>query len=82
MPGVINMVTGYFQALGAAANPLAVTVLRNAVLFIPGVIILNYFWKLDGVIAAQPVVETVLTVICIFMYIRDIRSQVHYGFNQ
>ena len=82
MPGVINMVTGYFQALGAAAKSLAVTVLRNAVLFIPGVIILNYFWKLDGVIAAQPVVETVLTVICIFMYIRDIRSQVHYRFNQ
>ena len=45
--------------------------LRYAVLFIPGVVVLNYFWKLNGVIAAQPVVETILTIICIFMYIRN-----------
>lgn len=72
--GIINMVTSYFQALGKAIKSLTITMLRNAVLFIPGVIILNYFWKLNGVIAAQPVVETVLTIICIFMYIKDISS--------
>ncbi len=71
MLGVINMMTSYFQALGKAIKSLTITVLRNAVLFIPGVMILNYFWKLNGVIAAQPVVETVLTVICIIMYVRD-----------
>ncbi len=74
MLGVINMMTSYFQALGKAIKSLIITVLRNAVLFIPGLIILNYFWKLNGVIAAQPVVETILTIICIFMYIKDIRS--------
>lgn len=74
MLGVINMMTSYFQALGKAIKSLIITVLRNAVLFIPGVIILNYFWKLNGVIAAQPVVETILTIICIFMYIQDIKS--------
>lgn len=71
MLGVINMMTAYFQALGKALKSLTITLLRNAVLFIPGVILLNYFWKLDGVIAAQPVVETVLAVICLFMYIKD-----------
>ena len=74
MLGVINMMTSYFQALGKAIKSLIITVLRNAVLFIPGLIILNYFWKLNGVIVAQPVVETVLTIICIFMYIKDINS--------
>lgn len=74
MLGVINMMTSYFQALGKAVKSLTITVLRNAVLFIPGVIILNYFGKLNGVIAAQPVVETVLMMICIFMYIIDTRS--------
>ncbi len=74
MLGVINMMTSYFQALGKAMKSLTITLLRNAVLFIPGVIILNHFWKLNGVIAAQPVVETVLTVICIFMYIKDCHS--------
>ncbi len=71
MLGVIHMITSYFQALGKAVKSLTITVLRNAVLFIPGVIILNRFWKLNGVIAAQPVVETALTVICIVMYIQD-----------
>ena len=69
--GVINMMTSYFQALGKAVKSLTITLLRNAVLFIPGVIILNHFGRLNGVIAAQPVVETALAVICILMYIKD-----------
>ncbi|MCI8505465.1 MAG: MATE family efflux transporter [Lachnospiraceae bacterium] len=77
MLGVINMMTSYFQALGKAIRSLTITVLRNALLFIPGVMILNHFWKLNGVIAAQPVVETILTGICIFMYIKDIHSNSH-----
>ncbi len=72
--GVINMMTSYFQALGKAVKSLAITLLRNAVLFIPGVIILNYFWKLNGVIAAQPVVEAVLAIICLLMYHKDVHS--------
>lgn len=71
MLGVINMITSYFQALGKAIKSLVITVLRNAVLFIPGVIILNHLWKLNGVIAAQPVVETALTMICLAMYIQE-----------
>ncbi len=74
MLGVINMTTSYFQALGKAMKSLTITVLRNAVLFIPGVMFLNRFFKLNGVIAAQPVVETVLTIICIAMYLEDAKS--------
>ncbi|MCI8512177.1 MAG: hypothetical protein HFE83_09310 [Lachnospiraceae bacterium] len=74
---VFNMVTSYFQALGKAIKSLTITVLRNAALFIPGVILLNYFWKLNGVIAAQPIVETILTILCLLMYIRDIRAANH-----
>ena len=71
MLGVINMVTSYFQALGAAVKSLLVTIMRNVILFIPAVIILNSLWQLDGVIAAQPTVETVLAIICIAMYTKD-----------
>ena len=86
MLGVINMITSYFQALGAAVKSLLITIMRNVILFIPAVIILNRLWQLDGVIAAQPIVETVLAVICIVMYAKDsrpenlcrkIRSQIH-----
>ena len=41
MLGVINMITSYFQALGEAMKSLTITVLRNAVLFIPGVVLLE-----------------------------------------
>lgn len=71
MPGIINTVTSYFQALGKAAKSLFITVMRNAEMFIPAVVILNYLWKLDGIIAAQPVVETILAVVCVIMYARE-----------
>lgn len=71
MLGIINMVTSYFQALGAALKSLLITVMRNALLFIPAVIILNHFLQLKGVIAAQPIVETILALICIVMYLKD-----------
>lgn len=71
MLGVINMMTGYFQASGAAAKSLFITIMRNIVLFIPAVALLNRLGQLNGVIAAQPVVETVLAVICIVMYAKD-----------
>lgn len=73
MLGIINMMTSYFQALGKAVKSLVITLLRNAVLFIPGVIVLNALWQLNGVIAAQPAVETVLALICMVMYIKDTR---------
>ena len=71
MLGIINMVTGYFQALGVAVKSLLITIMRNVVLFIPAVIVLNRLWQLNGVIAAQPVVETILAIICIVMYAKD-----------
>lgn len=74
MLGIINMITSYFQALGAAVKSLLITIMRNVILFIPAVIILNRFWQLDGVIAAQPVVETILAVICLMMYAKGNRS--------
>ena len=72
--GVINMVTSYFQALGKAVPSLAITVLRNAVLFVPAIILLNRLWGLTGVIAAQPVVEILLTGISLALYVLEPRS--------
>lgn len=77
MLGIINMVTSYFQALGEAVKSLLITIMRNAILFIPAVILLNHLWQLNGVIAAQPVVETILAVICIIIYSKDCRMKKH-----
>lgn len=68
MLGIINMVTAYYQALGKAMNSLLITMLRNIILFIPCVILLNAIVGLNGAIAAQPIVETILAAICFVMY--------------
>ena len=73
--GIINTVTSYFQALGKAVNSLVITLMRNLILFIPGVIILNKFFGLDGAISAQPVVEGILSVVCIVMYLIEIKTE-------
>ena len=82
MLGIINMVTSYFQALGEAMKSLLITIMRNAILFIPAVILLNHLWKLNGVIAAQPVVETILAVVCIIMYSKECRMKKHISDRQ
>ena len=73
--GIINTVTSYFQALGKAVNSLVITLMRNLILFIPGVIILNKFFGLDGAIAAQPVVEGILAIVCVAMYMIGVRKE-------
>ena len=73
--GIINTVTSYFQALGKAVSSLVITLMRNLILFIPGVIILNKLFGLDGAIAAQPVVEVMLAVVCIAMYLGGVKIE-------
>ena len=48
--------------------------MRNAVLFIPAVILLNSLWGLDGVIGVQPVVEAILTTGCLVLYGKELRA--------
>jgi len=69
MLGIINIVTAYYQSLGNAANSLLITMLRNIILFIPCVILLNAVAGLNGAISAQPVVETLLAIICLVMFL-------------
>ncbi|OON85970.1 hypothetical protein BXO88_10105 [Oribacterium sp. C9] len=73
--GIINTITAYFQALGKAGNSLLITMMRNIILFIPGVFFLNKVFGLDGAIAAQPVVEIILAVICIMIYLGNSKEK-------
>lgn len=78
--GIINMVTSFYQACGKALPSLLITICKNAIIFIPTVIVLNTFFGLNGVIAAQPFVEYTITFVCIIMYlfsIRKLRTEMH-----
>ena len=68
LQGIINMVTSYFQALGKAIPSLLITLLRNVVIFIPAVLLLNALFGLEGTIASQPVTEGLIAAACVVMY--------------
>lgn len=69
--GIINIAGSYFQALGKAKKSLIVTLLRNVFLFIPAVVLMNVLFGLNGVIAAQPVSEIILTVLSALLLLAD-----------
>lgn len=66
--GIINTVTAYFQALGKATHSLIITMMRNLILFIPGIVLLNEGFGLNGAIAAQPVVEVIMAIVCAALF--------------
>ena len=76
MIGIINIVTSYFQALGKALNSMIITLLRNVILFIPGVMLMDTLWNLPGVIATQPVVECIVMVVSIILYLLNQKREI------
>ena len=76
MIGIINIVTSYFQALGKALNSMIITLLRNVILFIPGVMLMDTLWNLLGVIATQPVVECIVMVVSIILYLLNQKREI------
>ncbi|MCF0111783.1 MAG: MATE family efflux transporter [Erysipelotrichaceae bacterium] len=66
--GIINMIGAYFQALGKAKASLTITILRNVVLFIPALYILNTLFGLNGVVATHAVVEFLIAILSFVMY--------------
>lgn len=74
--GVTNIVTSYFQALGKALSSMIITLLRNIVLFIPGVMLMDALLKLPGVIATQPVVECIVMIVSIILYLSNQKQKI------
>jgi len=77
MLGVINIVTSYFQALGKALYSMIITLLRNVILFIPGVMLMDALWNLPGVIATQPAVECIVMVVSIILYLLHQKREIN-----
>lgn len=55
--GITNIVTNYFQAIGKPLPSIVLTILKNIVLLIPALAIMDNMWGLTGVIAYQTIVE-------------------------
>lgn len=72
--GLTNIVTNYFQALGKPLPSILLTVLKNIVLLIPSLSVMDKIWGLTGVIYCQPVVEYVIAALSLLFYLVSIKK--------
>lgn len=74
--GVLFIFMNALQAMGKALPSLVLSFSRQGLLFVPGLIILNYAFGLDGIIYAQPIVDlfsVALSALLFFLVERGLR---------
>ena len=69
-----NLFSSIFQAMGKWAHSLALSVIRQAGLLFPLLVIMNYFVGEIGLVCAQPISDTISLVVGINLYVILIRK--------
>ena len=72
--GITNIVTNYFQAIGKPLPSIVLTILKNIVLLIPALAIMDNMWGLTGVIAYQTIVEYIIAALSFLFYLIRIKK--------
>ena len=72
--GITNIVTNYFQAIGKPLPSIVLTILKNIVLLIPSLAIMDNMWGLTGVIAYQTIVEYIIAALSLLFYLISIKK--------
>ncbi len=75
--GAISMSRMSFQAMGKAQYAFIITLIRQLILYIPLLLILNRIFRFDGMIWAQPVTEVIMMIVSVTMLVNVITA----GFN-
>ena len=68
------VITGYFQSMGQASIAIFLSLSRQLVFLLPGLIILPQFMGLEGVWISLPLADAVAVVITIFILRRSFRA--------
>ena len=71
----VNLISSIFQATGKWEKALALSIMRQAVLFIPFIIILHKMFGLQGIIISQPAADTFALAIGFAMYYRSEKNK-------
>ena len=74
--GAISMSRTSFQAMGKAHYALVITLIRQLVLYVPLLFLLNSKFGFDGMIWAQPITEVIMMVVSVSMLYRMISSKI------
>lgn len=71
--GIMFVLNFTFQAMGKAAQSLALAVSRQGFVFLPLILVLNRLFGLEGIVYAQPVADGIAVLIAVAMFAVTIR---------
>ena len=73
--GAVSMSRMSFQAMGKPQYAFGITLVRQLLLYIPLLLLLNHAFGFDGMIWAQPVTEVIMMAASVTLLVRVIRRQ-------
>ena len=73
--GATSMSRMSFQAMGKPRHAFVITLVRQLILYIPLLLLLNYFFAFDGMIRAQPVTELIMMAVSVWLLSSTIRKE-------
>lgn len=65
------------QAMGKALPSLIISLCRQGLIYIPAIIIFNYFWEFDGIIWALPLTDILTAILAFFFFYNAIYKFEH-----
>ena len=72
--GATSMSRMSFQAMGKPMHAFSITLVRQLVLYIPLLLLMNRVWGFGGLIWAQPVTEVIMMAVSVRLLVRTIRG--------
>ena len=76
--GAVSMSRMSFQAMGKPQYAFGITVMRQLVLYVPLLLLLNRVFGFDGMILAQPVTEVIMMAVSVSLLVRTIRREANH----
>jgi Na+-driven multidrug efflux pump len=73
--GAVSMSRMSFQAMGKPQYAFGITLVRQLILYIPLLLLLNHAFGFDGMIWAQPITEVIMMAASVTLLVRVIRRE-------
>ena len=74
--GAVSMCRMSFQAMGKPMHAFMITLVRQLVLYVPLLLILNHVFGFYGMIYAQPITEAIMMAVSVYFLLHVIRSEI------
>lgn len=74
--GTVSMCRMAFQAMGKPIYSFTITLVRQVVLYIPLLLLLNHLFALDGMLCAQPITEAIMMITSLILILQVITKKV------